>query len=150
MRKDSSVKRRIRKSWTFKILKASLKAFIILILYSLATNFLDSLIELAPGFRSTIQIFVFAFVILTMASDLTQGTIWRSILNGSKSLIVIFYFLSSMAKSIVSVTIQNITLTVDLSIILWASVFLSLFGLVSSILEAVHFLSERAELQVIN
>ncbi len=56
-----------------------------------------------------------------------------------------FYLAAGLSDSRVSVTAQNVTLTVDISVFLTVAILLSLVGLATVVMEAVGFLNEKAE-----
>jgi hypothetical protein len=127
-----------------RAIKASLKLSIVYVLYIIAWNYLGSLIESIPGFASTIQSFIVIYAVLIVVGDFTKGTIFHSVFNGARAILVAYYLVFSTGN-VVGVTLENVMLTFDISIFVVVAVILSLLGLASAFLEAVHFLNEKAE-----
>ena len=134
-----------KKEVVFRALEASLKALVFYLLFEVAWLYVGSLFDSVPGFGSTIQAIVIVFIVFMAIGTLTKGTIFHSMFNGARAVLILFYIVSEFGPSVVSVTEQNVTLSVDLSLFLIVSVILSLVGLSIAIMEAFAFLNEKAE-----
>ncbi len=135
-----------KKEVVFRALEASLKALVFYLLFEVAWLYVGSLFDSVPGFGSTIQSIVIVFIVFMAIGTLTKGTIFHSVFNGARAVLILFYIVSEFGSSVVSVTEQNVTLSVDLSLFLTVSIILSLVGLSIAIMEAFAFLNEKAEL----
>ena len=133
------------KDIAFRIAKATLKATFVYLLYFFAVPLLTPLFAVVPGFMATIEVFVTIVIILMILSDLTERTIFHCFFNAARALFIIAYIVFSMGDSVISVPADNFTLTVNLSILYTISALLGLLGLAKAIMEAIHFMSERAE-----
>ena len=133
------------KDIAFRIAKATLKATFVYLLYFFAVPLLTPLFGLIPGIMETIQVFVTVYIILMILGDLTERTIFHCFFNAARALFIVAYMVFSVGDGLISVPVDNFTLTVNLSIFYTITALLGLLGLAKAIMEAVHFMSERAE-----
>ena len=134
-----------RKDLASRVLKAAVKTAIAITLYEFAVLYLAPAFDMVSGFAGTVETFFIVYVVLMVAGDLTRHTIVQPFLNGARALLVLFYMILALADSVIAVTIDNATLTLDMNLFFTVAVVLSLVGVASSVLEAINFLSERAE-----
>jgi hypothetical protein len=134
-----------RKEISFRALEASVKALVFYLLFSVIWIYVGSLFDSIPSFGASIQSFVIAYIAFMVIGTVTKGTIFHSVFNGARAMLIFFYMVAELGSSIVSVTMQNVTLSVDLSLFLSISVILSLVGLATAVMEAIGFLNEKAE-----
>ena len=134
-----------KKEVFFRTLVATVKALVFYLLFNVAWVYVGSLFDSVPGFAASIQSFVIAYIAFMVIGTLTKGTIFNAVFNGARATLILFYMVSELGSSIISVTTQNVTLTVDLSLFLTVSVILSLVGLSTAVMEAFAFLNEKAE-----
>jgi hypothetical protein len=136
------------KEITYRVLKASLKAILIYVIYVLVTPMLAPLTELVPDLMSSIEAFVIIFVVLMVLSDLTQDTIFQYFFNTARHIYIIGYLLFSMGDGVMSLGYESLSLTVNLTIFYGIAVLLSLLGLARSILQAIEYMSKKAEKEI--
>jgi hypothetical protein len=134
-----------KKEVFFRALEATVKALVFYLLFNVAWIYVGSLFDSVPGFAASIQSFVIAYIAFMIVGTLTKGTIFHAVFNGARAMLILFYMVSELGSSVISVTAQNVTLTVDLSLFLTVSVILSLVGLSTAVMEAIAFLNEKAE-----
>ncbi|MEM2118247.1 MAG: hypothetical protein QW386_04430 [Candidatus Bathyarchaeia archaeon] len=135
------------KKFTFKALKATVKGVIFYVVYFvLWTMFLAQAAALVPGLQQIIEAFVIVYVILMIVGELTSGTIYRFFFDSAKALFVIGYLIFSLKGGVINFSFENINLLVDLRIFLSIAILLSLLGLAKSVLGAINFMSEKAEI----
>jgi hypothetical protein len=138
-------RRKIR-NFTLKALKATVKAIILYIAYFFIwTSLLAPASEIIPGLQQMIETFVIAYIILMIVGDLASGTIYQYFFNVAKALFVIGYLILSLNGGMLGLTFENVSLTVDLRMFLAIATLLSLLGLAKSVLQAVNYMSEKAE-----
>ena len=130
------------------MLKASLKAILIYVIYVLVTPMLAPLAELVPDLMSSIESFALIFVALMFLSDLTQDTIFQYFFNTARQIYIIGYLLLSMGNGVMSLSYDNLSLTVNLTIFYGIAVLLSLLGLARSILQAIDYMGKKAENEI--
>jgi uncharacterized ion transporter superfamily protein YfcC len=133
------------KDVAFRIAKAALKATFVYLLYFFAVPLLTPLFALVPGFMETIEVFVTIYIILMILGDLTERTIFHCFFNAARGLFIVAYMVFSVGDGVISVPADNFTLTVNLSILYTITALLGLLGLAKATMEAIHFMSERAE-----
>jgi len=85
------------------------------------------------------------YILLMIVGELTSGTIFQYFFSVAKALFVIGYLIFSLNGGILSLTFQNVSLMVDLRLFLAIAMLLSLLGLAKSVLQAVNYMSEKAE-----
>jgi uncharacterized protein YggT (Ycf19 family) len=130
---------------TYRVLKASLKAILIYVIYVLVTPMLAPLTEMVPDLISSIESFMLIFVVLMFLSDLTQDTIFQYFFNTARQIYIIGYLLLSMGDGVMSLSYDNLSLTVNLTIFYGIAVLLSLLGLARSILQAIDYMGKKTE-----
>lgn len=142
--KNNDSRKRLREI-TFKALKATLKGVLFYGIYFVLWMFLSPISEFVPGLQQTVETFVTVYVSLMIVGELTSGTIFEYFFNAAKALFVILYLILSLKGGIIDLTFQNISFVVDLRLFLGIAMLLSLLGLAKSMLQAINFLSGRAE-----
>ena len=130
----------------FKALKATVKGILFYAAYFVLWMFLAPISEFVPGFHQTVETFVMVYIVLMIFGEFTSGTIFKHFLDAAKALFVISYLVLSLKGGLFSVSYQNVCLVVDLRLILAIVMLLSLLGFAKSILQAINFMSEKAEL----
>lgn len=98
-----------------------------------------------PGLQQTVQIFVGVYIGLLVVGELTAGTIYQHFFGVANDLFMISYLILSLNSGIFSMTYQNVTLQVDLRLFLMIATMLSFIGLSKTILQAINFVSKKAE-----
>jgi len=140
-----------------KIVKAMIKgALWFVFLYVLPTLILSSLLSFLPegahgilyGYEQLLMVFAVITVFFVVASELTSGTIFQHMFNIGKTLILMVFIVLALEGGIISIDFQNINIVADLTVILILLLAIDLVGLAKSVLQAVNFLSEKAESQL--
>jgi hypothetical protein len=93
-----------------------------------------------------IETFFMVYLVLMIVGDLTSGTIYQHFFNAAKALFVIGYMLLSLSGGVFGISFENISLMVDLRMFLVIAVLLSLLGLAKTVLQAINYMSEKAEI----
>ena len=130
---------------SFRIAKATVKAILVYLLYFLVAPMVAPLLELIPGFMESIEVFVAVYIVLMILGDLAERTVFQYFFSTARALFFMAYLLLSMGDGPISTSYENFSLTVNLTLFYTIAVTLSLLGIASSILQAINFMSERAE-----
>ena len=133
------------KDISFRVVKASVKAILVYLLYFFVSPMVAPLLGLIPGFMESIEAFVIVFIVLMLLSDLTERTIFQCFFNTARALFFVGYLLFSMGDGVINASYENFSLTVNLTVFYTVAVLLSLLGFARSILQAINFMHERAE-----
>jgi hypothetical protein len=133
------------KDISFRIVKATVKAALVYVIYFLLAPLLVPLLELVPGLAGTIESFVIFYNLLMIMGDLTERTIFQYFFSTARSLFVIAYLIISLGDGIINVDYENFSLSVNLTMFYTFAVVLSLLGFARSVLQAINFLNERVE-----
>ncbi len=133
------------KDWAIRIATATIKATLVYAMYFLLSPFLLSISSLVPGFAETVEYFVAVTIVLMILSDLTKGTIYQQFLNVGRALFMIAYLIFALGDGVLNVTNESFSLTIDLTSFYAIAASLSLLGLAVAIMQAINFMSERAE-----
>ena len=133
------------KDVAFRVVKATLKAVLVYLLYFFTMPLVAPLFGLIPGFTETIEIFVTVYIVLMILSDLTAHTIFQYFFNTARALFMIAYIILQLGNGIISLNVENFSLTMNLTMFYTIAALLSLLGLAKSVLQAINFLNERAE-----
>ena len=141
---NNNVKKTLRK-YSFKALKATIKGVIIYAIYFILWTFIAPISQIIPNLQLMIETFVTIYIIFTIVEELTSGTIYHYFFNVGKALFVIGYLIGTLNGGIFGITFQNISLIVDLRIVLTIAMLLGLLGLAKSVLQTINYMSEKAE-----
>jgi len=145
MIEEKKKRKNIVKDVSFRVVKATLKAILVYLLYFLLAPMLAPLFGLIPGIMESIEAFVAVYIALMLLSDLTERTIFQYFFSTARALFFMAYLLFSMGNGVISTSYENFSLTVNLTLFYTIAMTLSLLGFASSILQAINFMSERAE-----
>jgi len=141
---SNSTKRRA-KGIVFRALKATVKGVLFYIVYFILWQFMAPVSQFIPSFQQMVETFVAVYITLIIVTELTSGTIYQHFFNAAKALFVIGYLMFSMRTGIFGMTFQNMSFLIDLRLFLIVAMLLSLLGLAKSVLQAIDFMSEKAE-----
>ena len=141
MKKD----RNLVKNISFRILKSTVKAILVYLIYFLLTAILAPFLGLIPELLESIEIFVAVYVVLMILSDLTARTVFQHFFNTTKALFLVAYLLISMGDGVLSINYENAILSVNLALFYTLAIIFSLLGFAKTILQAISFMSEKAE-----
>jgi hypothetical protein len=133
------------RSIAFKALKATVKGLLFYAVYFILWTFIGSFAEIVPRLQSMVETFVAVYIVLMIIGELTGGTIYQHFFNAAKALFAMFYLLLTLNGGIINLSFQNLALLIDLRLLLVIAMILSLLGLAKSVLQAVNFVSEKAE-----
>ena len=140
-----------------KVVKAVIKSvFWLILMYVLPFLMFSSLSSALPAGVSNVlspyeQIFgTFTIVIIffVAASEITSGTIFQHMFNIGQALVLMVLIVISLEGGIIKIGFQNIQITADLTFYLVMLLTIDLVGLAKSVLQAINFLSEKAESQL--
>jgi hypothetical protein len=133
------------KDWSVKVAKATIKGTLFYTLYFVLSPYLQAISTLIPGFTATVELFVGVTIVLMILGDLTAGTICQPFLNVGRALFTIAYLVWAFGDGFLNVAYESFSLTVDLTMFFAIAASLGLIGLSISIMQAINFMSERAE-----
>ena len=142
--KDSSGKSKTRRM-VFRAVKATVKAVLFFAVYLVLWQFIAPVSQFVPGLQQMVEAFVTVYICLMIIGDLTAGTIYQHFFNAAKSLFLIAYLMLSLGGGVFSLDIENVSLMIDLRFVLMISMLLGLLGFTKSVLQAITFMSEKAE-----
>lgn len=155
MFKDQTAKSFLRKMLP-RVVKATIKAVLYFIfLYIIPMMIVSQLSAMAPeifaDYMDYLGIFAAIVIFSVVASELTAGTIFQHAFNIGRALVLIIFFVLALQGGIISqdITVESMHLyfLVDLRIYLAMLISIDLLNLAKSLLQAIHFLSERVEQQ---
>jgi hypothetical protein len=129
----------------FRASKATIKGSIFYGVYFVLSQYMAPIFTVVPSFQQTIESFVIAYTVLLIAGELTGGTVYQHFLNVAKALFVVGYLMLSMNSGVIELTLGSIRIAVDFRLILTAAVLLSLLGVAKAVLQAVDYMSLKAE-----
>jgi hypothetical protein len=140
-----------------KIFKAVIKSvFWFVSVFVVPTMILSSLSSALPAGMPNIfspyeQIFVTFTVVMmffVIASELTSETIFQHMFNIGKALVLMVMIVLYLEGGMINMDFQNIHIGADLMFFLVMLLTIDLVGLAKSVLQAINFLSEKAESQL--
>ena len=149
MANNNSDSKKTLQKLTFKILKATIKGVLFYAAYFVLWMFMSSMSELVLGFQQMIEVFVVVYLFFIIVGELTSGTIFQHFFNVAKALFAICYLILSLKSGILNLTFQNVNLMVDLRLFLVIAISLGLLGFAKSVLQAINYMNEKAEITCI-
>jgi hypothetical protein len=141
---ENRISGRIRKNVP-KIVKAAVKATMVCVVYFIVIQFLEPIFAMIPSLQPMIQTFVIVYVVLMIIGDLASGTLFQHVFNAAKALFAIIYLIFFLNAGIVEYTFGAVNLIVDLRLFLIVAMLLWLLGLAKAVLQAINYVSEKAE-----
>ena len=142
---DGSFRKKMRKA-VFTIAKTVIKTAIVCILYVILSQVLAPLSPLIPGLQQMLQTFIIVYVALMIVSNLTSGTVFQHIFGAARCGFVMAYLIVSLNSGIFDYTFGSVSLMVDLRMFLVIVMMLEILGLAKSVILAIDFVSQKAEL----
>ncbi len=142
---DSSYRKKMRKV-VFTIAKTVIKTAIVCIFYVILSQVLAPLSPLVPGLQQMLQTFIMVYVALMIVSNLTSGTVFQHIFGAARCGFVMAYLIVSLNSGIFDYTFGTVSLMVDLRVFLVIVMMLEILGLAKSVILAIDFVSQKAEL----
>ncbi len=133
----------------FRALKATIKGALVYAIYFIAWGFIDPVAQMVPGLQESLEAFVVVYIVLMVIGEFTSGTIYQHFFGAAKALFVIAYMILSLNGGIMSMAFEGINLLVDLRLFLVIAMTLSLLGLAKSVVQAINFMNEKAELTAV-
>jgi hypothetical protein len=142
---NSSFRKKMRKA-IFTIAKTAIKTAIVCIIYVILSQVLAPLSPLIPGLQGMLQTFIIVYVALMIVSNLTSGTVFQHIFGAARCGFVMAYLIVSLNSGIFDYTFESVSLMVDLRVFLVIVMMLEILGLAKSVILAIDFVSQKAEL----
>lgn len=136
-----------------RIVKATIKALLYFVfLYVLPTLLIAQVTKIAPelfgNYGQLLKFYVAVIIFFVVASELTSGTIFQYGFAIGKTLILMIFFIFALNGGTMALDFRMIHVLIDLRIILGLVIILDLLELAKSMLQAINFLSEKAEQQL--
>ncbi|HDN05691.1 hypothetical protein DRO45_01090 [Candidatus Bathyarchaeota archaeon] len=144
--KSIGFKERLRRI-TLKILKATIKAALLYGVYFVLSMFLAPISDVVPGFQQMVETFVTVYLFLMILGEITSGTVFQHFFGAAKALFVILYLIFSLNGGVITLYFQGAQLMVDIRLFLMVAILLSLLGFAKSVLQAISFLNEKAQME---
>ena len=144
--KSIGFKERLRRI-TLKILKATIKAALLYGVYFALSMFLAPISDVVPGFQQMVETFVTVYLFLIILGEITSGTVFQHFFGAAKALFVILYLIFSLNGGVITLYFQGAQLMVDIRLFLMVAILLSLLGFAKSVLQAINFLNEKAQME---
>lgn len=132
---------------TLKILKATIKAALLYGVYFVLSMFLAPISDVVPGFQQMVETFVTVYLFLMILGEITSGTVFQHFFGAAKALFVILYLIFSLNGGVITLYFQGAQLMVDIRLFLMVAILLSLLGFAKSVLQAINFLNEKAQME---
>ena len=144
--KSIGFKERLRRI-TLKILKAAIKAALLYGVYFVLSMFLAPISDVVPGFQRMVETFVTVYLFLMILGEIMSGTVFQHLFGAAKALFVILYLIFSLNGGVITLYFQGAQLMVDIRLFLMVAILLSLLGFAKSVLQAISFLNEKAQMK---
>jgi hypothetical protein len=134
------------KGIVWRAVKATVKAVLFYAIYLFVWSFLTPVSEYVPAIQQVAETFVAIYIVLMIIGEMTSGTIYAQAFNVARALFVIAYLLMSVQSGVFSMSFEGVSLMVDLSFLMVFAMLLGLLGVARSIMQAINYLHQKAEL----
>ena len=141
---DTNSQNKVRK-YILRAVKIAVKVAIICAIYIVFASVLAPFETMIPNLQEMIEAFVIVYVTLMVVSDLASGTIFQHVFSAGKAWFVITYLLFSLHSGILEYTYENVNLMIDARVLLVVAMLFELLVLAKSVMQAIEFVSEKAE-----
>lgn len=131
----------------FNAIKAAAKALVIYVVYMVLWSFISPLGQAIPWLQQSIESFIMVYLALTIIGELTSGTIFHYLFGTGRALFVIVYLMLALKTGLITANYENMTLLIDLRLIMITAMILSLLGVARSVLQTLNFMNQNAEYQ---
>ena len=135
----------MKRNLAWRILKAGIKAVLIYIVYFIFMLLVQPFFELIGQYSLLIDMFFTVLIVFIFLTELFSGTIIKYMIEFSKSLFIIFYFVAALNSGIIDVSMENVSIIVNLRFFLLMLVLINVIGMAKTVLSAVNFLHENSE-----
>jgi len=127
-----------------RLSKAIFKTAIVYILFIIFSGFTIPF-EGFYDYKLLFTVFFVLYMIFVFVIELVRGTIFQHIVSIVQSLTIVIYFAYILNTGIISFTVEQINLMVDLRFFLAVFVLGSLLGFARSMLSLLNWMNEREE-----
>jgi len=132
--------------WIFpRILKATIKALIVLIIFLVILQFLSPLEQVFPGAKGLIELYFMVYIGFIIVGELTKGTIYQYAFAIGRAFFFIGYSVYALNSGIITATVEGLTLTVNLQIFLMMIILIGMFDFAKNLLHIINYLANKAE-----
>jgi len=132
-----------------RISKAVIKGFIwFLMLYTVPMLILSMSgvpVDLFPDYTELLGVYAAVTVFFVVAAELLSKTVFQHAFNMAKAIVMMVFFVYALNGGFVTVDFAAIHISVDLRVYLAMLLAINFLGLAKSALQALNFISERAE-----
>ena len=126
-------------------MKAGIKAVLTYIVYFIFMLLVQPFSEFIGQYSLLIDMFFMVIIAFTFLIELFSGTIIKYMIEFSRSMFIIFYFVTSLNSGIIDVSMENVSIIVNLRFFLLMLVLINIIGMAKTVLSAVNFLHEKSE-----
>ena len=126
-------------------MKAGIKAVLIYIVYFIFMLLVQPFFEFIGQYSLLIDIFFMVIIAFTFLTEFFSGTIVKYIIEFSKSLFIVFYFVAALNSGIIDISMENVSIIVNLRFFLLMLVLINVIGMAKTVLSAINFLHEKSE-----
>lgn len=97
------------------------------------------------GFQSVFTAFFAAYLFFIFIIEITRGTIYQHVFGIASSLTVVVYFVYMLNSSVISFSVEQVSLMVDLRFFFYVLILGGVLGFAKSILQLLNWVNEREE-----
>jgi hypothetical protein len=127
-----------------RLLKASVKTIIAYLFFMLISQLMAPL-EGIYSYQATFTIFFALYLAFIFLIELTKGTVYQHLFSITNSLIFVAYFAYILNTSIITFSIEQVSLLVDLRFFFYIFVLGGILGFAKSILQFLSWVNDREE-----
>ena len=132
-----------------RVLKATIKSVIVLIVFLVVSQFLAPLEQLFPGAMGLVELYFVVYVVFICVGELTKGTIYQYVLSIGRAFFFIGYSVYALNSGIISATVEGISFVVNLQVFLMMIILIGMLDFAKNLLHIVNYLANKAETEEI-
>jgi len=126
-------------------LKAGIKAVLIYVVYFIFMLLVQPFSEFIGQYSLLIDIFFMVIIAFTFLIELFSETIIKYMIEFSRSMFIIFFFVAALNSGIIDISMENVSIIVNLQFFLLMLVLINAIEMAKTVLSAVNFLHEKSE-----
>ena len=126
-------------------MKAGIKAVLIYVVYFIFMLLVQPFSEFIGQYSLLIDIFFMVIIAFTFLIELFSETIIKYMIEFSRSMFIIFFFVAALNSGIIDISMENVSIIVNLQFFLLMLVLINAIEMAKTVLSAVNFLHEKSE-----
>jgi len=132
-----------------KFLPRIFKAALFVVITYLPVYFLSTLMSpiqpFFPWYEPLTNIFVAVFIFFLVVGVFSSGTVFQYVFGIVRTLVLMVFFICVLNGGIITLTVEGTSIMLDVTVVLAMLVLVCLLGIAKNVVQAIDFVSGKAE-----